>query len=145
MLDWKEDNMKIRFLLVLIPVVLASFVTNAQNSHRDIAIERAKDVFYATANGDVAKLKQLMTPEFYKENYPYSDDKVREILLNVPLEKRERMIDQIKNMSKVSTIISHAGDIITVTLNNKVTNKGITVQLIDKNVSGDWKVFNYWY
>lgn len=129
----------------IIFIVISYITLYAKTLYHEIAITSAKAVFYATANGDVAKLKQLMTPEFYKENYPYSDDKVREILLNVPLEKRERMIDQIKNMSKVSTIISHAGDIITVTLNNKVTNKGITVQLIDKNVSGDWKVFNYWY
>lgn len=86
-----------------------------------------------------------MTPEFYKENYPYSDSYVREMLLSVPIEKRKRMIDQIKNKSIPSTIINRAGDVITVTLTNKVTKKEITVQLIDENENGDWKVFNYWY
>lgn len=137
--------MKIRFLLILIMVVLGSFRVYPQNYSRSIAIERAKAVFYATANGDVAKLKQLMTPEFYKENYPYSDAKVREILLSVPIDKRKRMIDHIKNNSIPSTIINRARDVITVTLTNKVTKKEITVQLIDENESGDWKVFNYWY
>lgn len=131
--------------LLFFIVLLTSFYVLAQNTSREIAIERAKTVFYATANGDVTKLKQLMTPEFYKENYPYSDAKVREILLSIPIKKRKRMIDQIKNKSIPSTIINRAGDVITVTLTNKVTKKEITVQLIDENENGDWKVFNYWY
>lgn len=131
--------------MLLFLVLLTSFNVLAQTSSRDIAIERAKAVFVATANGDVASLKQLMTPEFYKENYPYSDARVREILLSVPIEKRKRAIDQIKNKSIPSTIINRAGDVITVTLTNKVTKKEITVQLIDENENGNWKVFNYWY
>jgi len=115
--------MKINRLLLLILIVVCSFGVNAQTSSRDIAIARAKAVFVATANGDVNKLKQLMTPEFYKENYPDSDEKVREILLSVPFDKRKRMIDQIQNKCIPSTIMNRAGNVITVTLTNKVTKK----------------------
>lgn len=132
-------------ILVFFIVLLTSFNVLAQNSSRNVAIERAKAIFYATANGDVTKLKQLMTPDFYRKNYPYSDAKVREILLSIPIEKRKRLIDQIKNQSIPSTIINRAGDVITVFLTNKVTKKEITVQLVDENECGDWKVFNYWY
>lgn len=41
---------------------------NAQNK-REIAVTRAKDAFIATANGDVAKLKKLMTHDFYSQYY----------------------------------------------------------------------------
>lgn len=133
-----------KWIAIMLILVFSTNI-NAQSSPRDVAIARAKAVFIATANGDVARLKQLMTPEFYKENYPYSDSYVREMLLSVPIEKRKRMIDQIKNKSIPSTIINRAGDVITVTLTNKVTKKEITVQLIDENENGDWKVFNYWY
>ncbi len=137
--------MKIKKFLLFIALVIIPLYTYAQNSSRDVAISRAKAVFIATANGDVAKLKRLMTPEFYKENYPYSDSRVREILLGVPAEKRKRLINQIQNQSTPSTIMNRAGDVITVTLLNKVTKKEITVQLIDETESGDWKIFNYWY
>ncbi len=129
----------------LILTIILSLGVYAKVSSRDVAIARAKAVFIATANGDVAKLKQLMTPEFYRENYPYSDSQVREILLGVPAEKRKSLIHQIQNQCTPSTVKNRAGDVITVTLINKVTKKEITVQLIDEDETGNWKVFNYWY
>ncbi len=137
--------MKILKALIFSLFVVASFCVSAQNSSRGIAIARAEAVFIATANGDVAKLKQLMTPKFYKENYPYSDDEVRLMLLNVPLAKRMKLVDQIKNQSSVSTIMSRSGDVITVVFTNKNTDKDISVQLFDENEDENWKVFNYWY
>lgn len=134
-----------KYLILIIVALAFQISVVAQNSSHNVAITRAKALFVATANGDVAKLKQLMTPEFYKENYPYSDSRVRDLLLSVPVEKRERMIDQIQNKSLTSTIMNRAGDVITVTFTNKITKKEITVQLLDENENGDWKVFNYWY
>lgn len=134
----------IKFIILLLFITISSIVVYAKPSDCDIAIERAKEAFYATANGDVAKLKRLLTPEFYKKYYPYSDAKVKEILLSVPIEKRKRMIDQIKNNSIYSAFINRAGDVITVTITNKSTKKEITFQLIDEKENGDWKVCNYW-
>ncbi len=98
----------------------------AENTHtqrsttrmREAAIKIAKELFVATANGDVNRLKQLMTSDFYKQHYPYSDAKVREMLLSVPYARRQNMKDQILNHSDVSTVINRPGDVITVFLTN---------------------------
>lgn len=137
--------MKLNRLLLLFLISLCSLSVSARKSSEEIAIARAKAVFIATANGDVAQLKRLMTPEFYEENYPYSDARVREILLSVPAAKRKSMIDNIQNKCKASTLINRAGDVITVILTNTVTNKEFTVQLLDEKGNNDWIVFNYWY
>lgn len=126
-------------------LLIISLGTEAQNSNRDLAISRAKAVFIATANGDVATLKQLMTPEFYKETYPYSDSYVREILLSVPYQNRKKLIDHVQNHSVASTVINRTGDVITVTLTNRLSQKEFTVQLVDEHGNGNWKVFSYWY
>ncbi len=133
-----------RYIFFIITLFISFFNLSAQISSRDIAVSRAKEVFVATANGDVAKLKQLTTQDFYKENYPYSDSRVREILLSVPAEKRKRMINQIQNQCTATTRTNRTGDVITVTLTNKVTKKIFTVQLIKDN-KDNWKIFNYWY
>ena len=127
-------------MFLIIPLVI-----EAQNSSRNIAISRAKAVFIATANGDVATLKQLMTPGFYKETYPYSDSYVREVLLSVPYQNRKKLIDHVQNQSVASTVINRAGDVITVTLTNKLSQKEFTVQLIDEHGNGNWKVFFFFY
>lgn len=112
---------------------------------RKIAIKRAKELFIATANGDVVKLKQILTPDFYKRHYPYSDSKARDILLSVPYERRQKMIDNISNHSEVTTIVNRAGDVITVMFSNKSNNKIFTVQLFDEYGNDDWKIFEYDY
>lgn len=137
--------MILKRLLISIMLLIISLGTEAQNSNRDLAISRAKAVFIATANGDVATLKQLMTPEFYKETYPYSDSYVREILLSVPYQNRKKLIDHVQNHSVASTVINRTGDVITVTLTNRLSQKEFTVQLIDEHGNGNWKVFAYWY
>lgn len=137
--------MILKRLLISIMLLIISLGTEAQNSNRDLAISRAKAVFIATANGDVATLKQLMTPEFYKETYPYSDSYVREILLSVPYQNRKKLIDHVQNHSVASTIINRTGDVITVTLTNRLSQKEFTVQLVDEHGNGNWKVFSYWY
>lgn len=137
--------MILKRLLISIILMIIPFGIEAQNSNRDIAISRAKAVFVATANGDVATLKQLMTPGFYKETYPYSDSYVREILLSVPYQNRKKLIDHVQNQSVASTVINRAGDVITVTLTNKLSHKEFTVQLVDEYGNGDWRVFDFWY
>ena len=133
----------VRLMLVFALLFSVQISFAQSNAVRNIAISRAKAVFVATANGDVTKLKRLTTPEFYEEHYPYSDARVREILLSVPKQKRQNMIDQIQNNSTASTIMNRAGDVITVTLTNKTSKKEFTVQLLEED--GDWKIFNYWY
>lgn len=119
--------------------------TYAQSPRVNKAISRAKELFIATANGNVATIKKLTLTDFYKEKYPYSDAKVRELLLSVPFEKRQRMIGQIKNHCKTSTLMNRAGDVITVTLENQITGKEITIRLLDEEENGNWLVFDYEY
>ncbi len=106
---------------------------------------RAKELFIAIANADVVKLKKLLTTEYYRKVFPYEDNQLRKILLSVPIEKRQRMINQISNNTKLSTIPNRAGDVVTVILSNTVTCKEFTVQLIDEKGNEDWKIFNYEY
>lgn len=70
---------------------------------------------------------------------------VREILLSVPYQNRKKLIDHVQNQSVASTIINRAGDVITVILTNKLSQKEFTVQLNDEYGNGNWKVFAYWY
>lgn len=85
-----------KFVLILI-LTICTIGAYAQQSSTDIAISRAKELFIATANGDVARIKKLTILECYKKKYPYSDAKVKELLLSVPYEKRQKLIDQIQN------------------------------------------------
>lgn len=109
------------------------------------AISRAKELFIATANGNVATIKKLTLPDFYKGKYPYSDARVRELHLSVPCEKRQRMIDQIKNHWKASTLMNRVGNVITVTLENQIIGKEIMIRLLDEEENGNWLVFDYEY
>ena len=111
-----------------------------------IAIERAKQIFYAVANGDVRKIRNLTTDDFYDDKFGmYSDDEVREILLNVPYERRQEMINQIQNDVVPEVIMNRAGDVMTVILTNNRTGKDFMVQFIDTDGYGDWRIFDYTY
>lgn len=134
----------LKAILIFTFLLISVLTVQAKSSDRGIAISRAKALFIATANGDVAKIKQLTTPEFYREKYPYSDARVRQMLLNVPADKRKNMIYQIQNQTTATASMNRAGDVITVTLTNKVTRKEFTVQMIDERGNGDWRVFDYW-
>lgn len=115
------------------------------NNANDIAVSRAKEVFIATSNGDVETLKRLLTPDFYRESYPFSDERTREILLEVPSSKRETLRNDILNNCTVTTIPNRAGDVITVIFTNNRTKKDFTVQLVDEEGNNDWKIFDYIY
>lgn len=132
-------------LTVILILLICAVGTYAQSPRVNKAISRAKELFIATANGNVATIKKLTLPDFYKEKYPYSDARVRELLLSVPYEKRQRMIDQIKNHCKATTLMNRAGDVITVTLENQITGKEITIRLLDEEENGNWLVFDYEY
>ena len=110
-----------------------------------IAVKKARALFVAVANADIRKMKELLTPDFYSQNFPYDDDRIREILLSRPYHKRQEMIDQVMNHTKATTIMNRAGDVITVTLDNNVTGKVFTIQLLDESGTGNWKIFNYDY
>lgn len=131
-------------IVIILILLICAIGIYAQNSS-DIAISRAKELFIATANGDVARIKKLTMPEFYKQKYPYSDAKVRELLLSVSYEKRQKLIDQIKNHCKASALRNRAGDFITVTLENNVTGKEFTICLLDKEENGNWRIVSYEY
>lgn len=133
-----------RYLTILL-MLICTLGTYSQTSAKNIAISRAKELMIATANGNVATIKRLTTPEFYKDKYPYSDATVRSMLLNVPYEKRQKMIDQVKNHCKATAIMNRAGDIITVSLANQITGKEFTIQLMDESGNGNWLVFEYYY
>lgn len=130
-------------IIVILLTVICSLGAYPQNSSKNIAIANAKALFIATANGDVSKIKKLTTTDFYRDKYPYSDAKVREILLSVPLEKRKKAINQVRTQTKASAIMNRAGDVITVILDNQVTGKSFTMRLIEEN--GNWLVYEYDY
>lgn len=85
-----------------------------------------------------------MTPEFYKKSFPYSDAKVKEKFLSIPLETRKNMIRRIQKEIVASAMMNRAGDCITVTLTNQVTDREMTLQLVDASGTGDWRIFDYW-
>lgn len=45
------------------------------NNANDIVVSRTKELFIATANGDIETIKRLLTLDFYRDNYPFSDEK----------------------------------------------------------------------
>lgn len=137
--------MKFRFLFMCFAVAVISIGANAQKTSRDIAISRVKAVFDATAKGDVDRLKGLLTSELYQKTYPYSDSYVREMLLNVPADNRERLLCQIQDQCEISTIMNRAGDVMTVILTDKLTKKDLKIQLLDEYGDGNWRICNYWY
>jgi hypothetical protein len=110
-----------------------------------IAVKKAKAWFVAVANADIRKMKELLTPNFYSRSFPYDDNTIREILLSRPYQKRQEMIDQVMNHTTATTIMNRAGDAITVILDNNVTGKVFTIQLIDESGTGNWKICNYDY
>ena len=130
-------------IIVILLTVICSLGAYPQNSAKNTAIANAKALFIAMANGDVTKIKELTTAEFYREKYPYSDAKVREILLSVPLVKRKKAINQVRTQTKASAIMNRAGDVITVILDNQVTGKSFTMRLVEEN--GNWLVYEYDY
>lgn len=134
-------------LIIILLMLLFSIDTYSQKAttSRRIAIQRVEELFIATANGDVDKIKKLMTHDFYKIKYPYSDAAVRKILLDAPYEKRQKLIDHIKHHSRKKAYLNRAGDMITVYLSNLATGKEFTIQLIDENGNGNWLVCDYDY
>lgn len=71
--------------------------------------------------------------------------KNRELLLEVPNCKREKLRNDIINNSLFTIIPNRAGDVITVISTNSRTNKDMTVQFIDETGDGDWRIFYYYY
>ena len=131
-------------LLLLILISFCSVGVSAQKTSKEIAITRSKELIIAIANCDVAKVKRLMTPDFYKKSFPYSDAKVKEKFLSIPLETRKKMIHRIQKETVGSAMMNRAGDCITVTLTNQVTKNEITLQLADESGTGDWRIFDCW-
>ena len=127
----------------------SEFCPNVQNvevcSKRDDVIRVVKQLHYATANGDVAKLKKLTTPEFYKKQYPLSDESLRKELLSVPYEKRQNLIKHIDEYSEFTVLFSNAGDYATVWADDTVTGKSIRFGLIYDFDAERWLICDYEY
>ena len=135
--------MKLKKLLICLAVATISISASAQRTPKEIAISRAKAILIATANADVAKIKSLTTPEFYQEQFPFSDAKVRELLLSASEGDRENMIDQVQNHCDAEAVMNRAGDVITVTLINRINNNEFTVKLFNSDGNGNWLIFAY--
>ncbi len=110
---------------------------------RDVVVEIVKKYHRAVANGDVITLKKLSTSEFYKENFPGSDDYVRKTLLSVPVEKRMNLVEHINKHCKFTVIFSRPRDSATVISSDTITQKEITFQLF--NDGNGWFVCDYYY
>lgn len=112
----------------------------------DFAVERAKQIWIATAQGDVQTLHEYTTEDFFDRQYGgYTDEEIREILLSVPYERREKMIDHINNHTTITTYPNSAGDVVTVEFLDDISGKVMTFQLVDETGLEDWKVFDYSY
>ncbi len=132
-------------LFTILLMLICTIGAYSQSPSKSLAVSRAKELVIATANGNVARIKQLTTPEFYKAKYPYPDATARELLLSAPYKKRQKLIDHIKNHCKSTTIINRAGDVITVIFDNQITGKEFTMRLLDEEGNGNWLVFDYDY
>lgn len=97
----------------------------------------------AFANGDVATIKQLTTPEFRREILPGSDAEIRQLLLSAPLERRNKLINHIENYSDFTIIPNRAGDYITVYIENRISKKTLTYGLF--NDGNSWRIDKYEY
>ena len=119
---------------------------NGENSRvsNDYVKNLIKKFVRAFANGDVATIKRLTTPEFYRNNFPGSSDaEVRQILLSAPLERRNKLINHIENYSDFTIIPNRAGDYITVYVDNRISKKTCTFGLF--NDGNSWRIDKYEY
>lgn len=116
-------------------------VEPASDADAEEAIRVAREMFMAVADGDVETLRSLTTPEFYDERFPYDDETVREMLLEVPYDKREEMKYQIQYEADATA--TRQGDTIIVELYNEITGKLFTFRL--NRDYGSMRVYDYTY
>lgn len=120
--------------------------TGTIEQNYDSAVERAKQIWIATATGDVQTLRDYTTEDFFDNQYGgYTDEEIREMLLSVPYERREKLIDHVSNHSTITTYPNSAGDVVTVEFLDDISGKIMTFQLVDETGDNDWKVFDYTY
>lgn len=112
---------------------------------KDDVIKVIKELYYATANGDVAKIKKLTTPDFYKEQYPYSDEFLRKELLSVPYKRRQDLITHIDKNSDFTVVFSTPGDYATVWIDDRVTGKNMRYGLLYDFDDNCWRICDYEY
>lgn len=133
----------ILFLFVAISIILTSchnkISSQEATEDENIAMDRAEQLFIATFEGDVDKIKELTSPEFYDDVYIFDDETVRQELLSVPAAKREESINQVKNNSTYEA--STDGDVITVYCTNNVNHKEFILKFKDIDGNGNWVVF----
>lgn len=134
-----------RITLLIIFLIYSYSISLFAQERYSTAIYRAKALFIAVAQGDVSTLKSFCHPEFYAENFPYSDYEIKDILLSVPKEKREILINDILYHSSVSTVRSRDGYVVTVVFTNQKTGKTYSIQLLDEDENDDWKAIDYYY
>lgn len=108
------------------------------------AKEVAISAFLALAYGDVPTLKRCYSIDAYNEFFPYSDSYIRESLLNVPVDRRKRLIDHVNN-AEITTVPNNAGDVVTLIFTNTTTGKIITLQLFDEQMNNNWKIIEILY
>lgn len=108
------------------------------------AKEVAISAFLALAYGDVPTLKKCYSIDAYNEFFPYSDSYIRESLLNVPVDRRKRLIDHVNN-AEITTVPNNAGDVVTLIFTNTTTGKIITLQLFDEQMNNNWKIIEIMY
>lgn len=130
-------------LVLFIMLLWGSFIGSLSAQERySTPIYRARAVFIAVAKGDVSTLKSFCHPDFYAENFPYSDYEIKDILLSVPKEKRDILINDILYHSSVSTLRSRDGYVVTVIFTNQRTGKTYSMQFLDEFENDDWKVID---
>lgn len=114
-----------------------------QQGYRE-AKEVAISALRALAYGDVPTLKRCYSIDAYKKFFPYSDSYTRQSLLNVPVERRKRLIEHVNN-AEITTIPNNAGDVVTFIFTNTTTGEIITLQLFDERMNNNWKIIELTY
>lgn len=140
----KPNSGIIAVLLFAILTAVSVLPSNAQSQMTDLAVSRAKNFVVAMTNGDVSNMKRLSTPGFYRENFPYSDEEVRSRLLRVPVEKRQKLRNQIQNSTE-SVEMDYGNNTMTIRLRSTETNKTMTFFMVDERNNNDWKISDYYY
>ena len=100
------------------------------NAREKLVIKTVETFVKSLANGDVASLKRQVTKLFYRERFPYSDDKLERMLLEVPDEVRMGMIGKIENNSTFNVMFDDDYTKATAYVVNENTGSVLTFYLL---------------
>lgn len=100
------------------------------NAREKLAVHTVEKFVKSFAKGDVASLKRQVTKLFYKEQFPYSDDELEKMLLDLPYETRMSMVENIEKNSTFNVMFDSEYKKATVYVANDNTGSVLTFYLV---------------